>query len=60
MDGHTHLRIEVMTFDNVVHSIEYPNFQIGDLSENYMLRSLGTAILNSAGRILFLVNGSAN
>lgn len=51
MLGYTHLKIEVMTFDTIVHSIEYPNFQIGDSTENYMLRSLGTPKITSAGRI---------
>lgn len=49
MLGYTHLKIEVMTFDTIVHSIEYTNFQIGDSTENYMLRSLGTPIISSAG-----------
>lgn len=57
MLGYTHLKIEVMTFDTIVHSIEYPNFQIGDSTENYMLRSLGTPIITSAGEIIFK-NGS--
>lgn len=57
MLGYTHLKIEVMTFDTIVHSIEYPNFQIGDSTENYMLRSLGTPIITSAGEIVFK-NGS--
>lgn len=51
MLGYTHLKIEVMTFDTIVYSIEYPNFQIGDSTENYMLRSLGTPIITSAGQI---------
>lgn len=58
MLGYTHLKIEVMTFDTIVYSIEYPNFQIGDSTENYMLRSLGTPIITSAGQIFVLKNGS--
>ena len=42
--GHTFLRVDLMTFDGVVHSIEYPNFVVGDQSTNYMLISTGTAI----------------
>lgn len=54
MLGYNYLRIEVMTFDNAVHFIEYPDFHIGDSTENYMLRSTGTAVANSAGNIVFL------
>lgn len=53
MRGYNHLRIEVMTFGNAVYFIEYPDFQIGDSTENYMLRSIGTPITTSAGRIFF-------
>lgn len=52
MLGYTYLRIEVMTFDNAVGFIEYPNFQLGDSTENYMLRSIGTPAA-SLGKILF-------
>lgn len=52
--GYTYLRIEVMTFGNAVRFIEYPDFQIGDSTENYVLRSIGTPTAKSAGRIFFL------
>lgn len=52
MLGYIYLRIEIMN-GNFVHFIEYPNFQIGDSTENYMLRSIGTPITTSAGRIFF-------
>lgn len=53
MLGYTYLRIEVMTFDNnAVGFIEYPNFQLGNSTENYMLRSIGTPEA-SLGKILF-------
>lgn len=58
--GYTYLRIEVMTFGNAVRFIEYPDFQIGDSTENYVLRSIGTPTEKSAGRIFFLVNESEN
>lgn len=52
MLGYTYLRIEVMTFDNAVGFIEYPAFQLGDSTENYLLRSIGTPAA-SLGKILF-------
>lgn len=52
--GYTYLRIEVMTFGNAVRFIEYPDFQIGDSTEKYVLRSIGTPTAKSAGRIFFL------
>lgn len=54
MLGYTYLRIEIMTFGNGVRFIEYPNFEIGDSTENYLLRSIGTPTAKSEGR-LFLV-----
>lgn len=54
MLGYTYLRIEIMTFGNGVRFIEYPNFEIGDSTENYLLRSIGTPTAKSEGRI-FLV-----
>lgn len=59
MLGYTYLRIEIMTFGNGVRFIEYPNFEIGDSTENYLLRSIGTPTAISEGRI-FLVNESEN
>lgn len=54
MLGYTYLRIEIMTFGNGVRFIEYPNFEIGDSTENYLLRSIGTPTAKSEGMI-FLV-----
>lgn len=59
MLGYTYLRIEIMTFGNGVRFIEYPNFQIGDSTENYLLRSIGIPTAKSAGKIV-LVNESEN
>eukprot|EP00105_Crassostrea_gigas_P036287 XP_019920435.1 PREDICTED: fibrinogen-like protein 1 [Crassostrea gigas] len=47
MLGYTYLRIEIMTFGNGVRFIEYPNFEIGDSTENYLLRSIGTPTAKS-------------
>lgn len=59
MLGYTYLRIEIMTFGNGVRFIEYPNFEIGDSTEKYLLRSIGTSTAKSAGRI-YLVYESEN
>lgn len=53
MLGYTYLRIEIMTFGNGVRFIEYPNFEIGDSTENYLLRSIGTPTAKSEGRTFF-------
>lgn len=42
-----------MIFGNGVCFIEYFNFEIGNLIENYMLRSIGILILKFIGRIFF-------
>lgn len=59
MLGYTCFRIEIIKGNSVLF-IEYPDFQIGDSTENYMLRSLGTPTAKSEGRIFFLVNESEN
>lgn len=48
-----------MIFGNGVCFIEYFNFEIGDLIENYLLRSIGILIVIFEGRI-FLVNELEN
>lgn len=51
MFGYIYFKIEVMIFDIIVYFIEYFNFQIGDLIENYMLRSFGILIIILVGQI---------
>lgn len=54
MFGYIYFRIEIMIFGNGVCFIEYFNFEIGYLIENYLLRSIGILIVKFEGRI-FLV-----